>query len=424
MTGGVTNGHDARPHPHDPGGTPAGGGWPGHPAGSTGYRRIVAALFLGGIATFAQLYSPQAALPEIGTDLHIGAATSSLMISAATLGLAAGVIPWSAVADRFGRVRAMATAMISATVFGLAVPFLPQLWMILTGRFLEGLFIGGVPAIAIAYLTEEVDRRHAARVAGMYVAGTSLGGLTGRLIAGPVADAAGWRAAVFLVALISALAAAGFVAMAPAARGFTPGRTRAWAGLARRLAGNLRSPTQLALYAQGLTLMGGFVAMYNYLTFRLTSPPFSLPVSVTSLIFLAYLAGTWSSTRAGALASRIGRLPVLAGSATLFAAGVAVTLIDWLPAVLAGLVVATAGFFGAHSVASGWTGAAARVGRAQASSLYNLFYYVGSSVFGWAGGLFFSWAGWPGATAMIVALALVAIGTALAVLRHATTRAA
>ena len=63
-------------------------------------------------------------------------------------------------------------------------------------------------------------------------------------------------------------------------------------------------------------------------------------------------------------------------------AGLALTLAAPVPMILLGLVLFTAGFFGAHSIASGWTGALATTGRAQAASLYNLSYYAGSSVIG------------------------------------------
>ncbi|WP_417564009.1 MFS transporter [Microbacterium sp.] len=398
----------------------------GHARGSGPYRRLLAALFFAGVATFAQLYSPQATLPEIAADFDVDAAASALTISAATLGLAVGVIPWSAVADRIGRVRTMAIAITAATAFGLVVPFIPWFGLMLTGRFFEGLMIGGVPAIAIAYLAEEVDPRSAARAAGTYVAGTTIGGLSGRLIAGPVAEWIGWRLGVFAVAVVCAASAVAFIALAPRPRGFTPSRARGGAAvraLASRLATHLRSRRQLALYFQVLALMGAFVAMYNFLTFRLEAPPFGLPTGVTALIFLAYLAGTWSSQRAGALASRYRRMPVLLASALLMAAGVLITLVDALPVVIAGLVIATAGFFGAHAVASGWTGADATTGRAQASSLYNLFYYVGSSVFGWLGGVFFALAGWGGAVAMIIVLVAVAMVVAATVLRGGPTPA-
>lgn len=379
--------------------------WQGHSRGSSEYRRLLAALFCAGVATFAQLYSPQAVLPLIARDMGTGAAHAALTISAATVGLALGVIPWSALADRIGRVQAMTISITAATVLGLIVPLAPTAPLLLSGRLLEGLMLGGVPAVAIAYLTEEIEAGHAARAAGTYVAGTTIGGLAGRLVTGPIAEFAGWRVGVLVVAVLCGLSAFAFVKLAPPARGFTPTRTH---NLARRLAENLRSPRQLVLYSQGFLLMGGFVAMYNFLGFRLMAAPFGLPQTLVSLVFLAYLSGTWASARAGAEATRFGRKTVLLGSIATMIAGVAITLAGNVIVVLIGLVIATAGFFGAHAIASGWVGAAAGDGKAQASSLYNLFYYAGSSVIGWAGGLAFDAAGWPAVAGTVMGLAVLA----------------
>ncbi|MGN6337589.1 MFS transporter [Mycobacterium sp.] len=378
--------------------------WQGHSRGSAEYRRLLAALFCAGVATFAQLYSPQAVLPLIATDLGTGAAHAALTVSAATIGLALGVIPWSMLADRIGRVQAMTISITAATILGLLVPFAPTAGLLLGGRLVEGLMLGGVPAVAIAYLTEEIASGHAARAAGTYVAGTTIGGLSGRLVTGPIAQYAGWRTGVLTVAVLCALAATAFVKLAPRARGFTPSRGH---GLGRRLLTNLRSPRQLVLFAQGFLLMGGFVAMYNFLGFRLMAAPFQLPQTVVSLVFLAYLAGTWASARAGAEAGRFGRRPVLLASTATMIIGTAITLSDNVFAVLAGLVLATAGFFGAHSIASGWVGVAAAEGKAQASSLYNLCYYGGSSVVGWFGGVAFDAAGWPAVAGTVIGLAAV-----------------
>jgi MFS transporter, YNFM family, putative membrane transport protein len=394
--------------------------WTGHTRGTAPYGRLLAALFCAGVATFAQLYSPQGVLPLISADLHIGAAAAALMISASTIGLALGVIPWSVLADRIGRVKAISLSVSVATVVGMLVPFAPSYHLLLAGRFLEGLLIGGVPAIAIAYLTEEVNPAHAARAAGTYVAGTTIGGLLGRLVASPIAELAGWRRGVFTVAALCGVAAFCFVKLAPEPRGFVPQRRTGAnpdGSLGHRLAANLRSPRQLALYAQGFLLMGAFVALYNFLGFRLTAAPFSLPPSVVSLVFLAYLAGTWASARAGAQATRFGRRRVLLTSITVMGLGIVITLSDVLIIVLAGLVIATAGFFGAHAIASGWTGQAATVGKAQASSLYNLFYYAGSSVIGWFGGVAFDAAGWTAVAAILLLLAGLAAAVAAVLLR-------
>ncbi|ABK71320.1 MFS transporter [Mycolicibacterium smegmatis] len=380
--------------------------WQGHTRGSSDYRRLLAALFCAGVATFAQLYSPQAVLPLIASDLGTGAAHAALAISAATIGLAFGVLPWAALADRVGRVQVITVSVVVATVLGLLVPFAPTYALLLCGRFVEGLALAGVPAVAVAYLTEEINAGHAARAAGTYVAGTTIGGLAGRLVTGPVAEFAGWRVGVLTVALLCGMAALAFVKLAPAAQGFTPARTH-W-DLGRRLLTNLRSPRQLALFAQGFLLMGGFVAVYNFLGFRLSAAPFNLPQTVVSLVFLAYLAGTWASARAGAEATRFGRKPVLLVSIATMIAGVAVTMSTNAVVVLVGLVIATAGFFGAHAIASGWVGAEAGDSKAQASALYNLFYYGGSSAVGWLGGLAFDAAGWSAVAGTVMGLAALA----------------
>jgi predicted MFS family arabinose efflux permease len=386
--------------------------WTGHTRGSRAYGRLLAALFCAGVATFAQLYSPQAVLPLISADFGVGAAHSALMISASTVGLAIGVIPWSTLADRIGRVKAISLSVTGATTVGLLVPFAPSYGLLLAGRFVEGLLVGGVPAIAVAYLTEEIDPAHAARAAGTFVAGTTIGGLAGRLVSSPVAEIAGWRIGVFTVAVLCGIAALSFVKLAPAPKGFTPAAQRGAhpeGTLVHRLTANLRSPRQLTLFAQAFLLMGGFVALYNYLGFRLSAAPFSLPPFAVSLVFLAYLAGTWASSRAGAEATRFGRKPILLASIVVMIAGVVITLSDNVIAVLVGLVVATAGFFGAHSIAAGWTGRSAPVGKAQASSLYNLFYYGGSSAIGWFGGVAFDGHGWPAVAVTIIVLAAVAV---------------
>jgi MFS transporter, YNFM family, putative membrane transport protein len=396
--------------------------WTGHTRGSAAYARLLAALFCAGVATFAQLYSPQAVLPLISSDLGVGAAHAALIISASTVGLAIGVIPWSALADRIGRVKAITMSVSGATLVGMLVPFAPTFGLLMAGRFIEGLLVGGVPAIAVAYLTEEVDRAHAARAAGTFVAGTTIGGLLGRLVSSPVAEFAGWRIGVFTVAVICGMAAMGFVKLAPEPKGFTPASRHAAnpeGSLAHRLAANLRSPRQLVLFAQGFLLMGGFVALYNFLGYRLTAAPFHLAPSLVSLVFLAYLAGTWASSRAGAEAARFGRRRVLLTSVAIMMVGVAITLSSNVFAILLGLVVATAGFFGAHSTAAGWTGQAAPVGKAQASSLYNLFYYGGSSAIGWFGGVAFDARGWTAVAITILVLAAIAGSLAALALRDA-----
>lgn len=165
--------------------------------------------------------------------------------------------------------------------------------------------------------------------------------------------------------------------------------------------------------------MGAFVAVYNYLGFHLSGPPFALPTWLVTLLFLAYLAGTASSPWAGLLASRRGRYPVLLGSITVMASGAALMAAPATVPVLLGLVLFTAGFFGAHAVSSGWAPIAAGAdARAQASSLYYFAYYAGSSLFGWMLGLVFGGEGWVAFIVMIVAMCALAAAAAAIALRR------
>ena len=392
---------------------------PGHQIGSPAYRRLLAALVCAGIATFAQLYSPQGILQLIAADLGIRAEQAALAVSAATGGLALAVIPWTFVGDRIGRLRAMVIAVASATVLSLLAAWAPSFPLLLLLRFLEGAALAGVPALAMAYLSDEVDERARTSAAGWFVAGTTVGGLLGRVVVAPIADLLSWRAGMTAVALLAAIAATGFVLAAPRERRPLP-RTRHGAptGIhSSRLLRTLRDPVQLGLFACAFLLMGGFVAIFNYLPFHLSAPPYLIPAGLIGLVFLAYLGGTASSPLAGRLASRHGRLPVMLGSLAVMLLGLALTLAASLPVMLAGLVVMTAGFFGAHSIASGWAPARADGARSQATGLYNLAYYAGSSVLGWAAGAVYEALGWPATVGVVGAGVLLAAAIALGVLR-------
>ncbi|MDJ1370679.1 MFS transporter [Gulosibacter molinativorax] len=380
-------------------------------------------MLLAGIATFAQLYAPQALLPQIAESFQVTIAESSLMVSMGTGGLAIAVVPWSLVADRIGRKRTISIAVVAATLLGLLSTAMPTFELTLAVRFLEGIALGGVPAVAMAYINEEIHRSDAAVAGGTFVAGNTIGGLSGRIISGPVGEATGsWEIGFLAVAALSILASILFMLLTPQPRGFIPmGGTGSTLGQSIQLTlsnawKHLRNPVLLALYTQPFLLMGGFVAIYNYLGYHLTKAPFFLPVWVSSLVFLAYLAGTFTSPFAGRLASQYGRKRMLLIFQSITWVGLAIMLVPNIVAIVSGLIILTAAFFGAHAITSGWSGSFPKFGRAQSTALYNLSYYIGSSVLGFVGGLFFQQWGWPGLVGMVGALFLIAFVIAATVL--------
>ena len=278
--------------------------WRGYHRGEREYTRIVIALFAAGFATFVQVFDAQAVLPSIRSDFGVSTAQSALMVSATTIGLALSVLPWSWLADRIGRTTAMRISLTAATALSLLVPFAPSFESVLLVRLLVGVALGAVPALAVAYLAEELHVSWVAVAAATYVSGNTIGGIVGRLVAGPLSETLGWRAGTLVVALIGVLAAVAFWMLVPAPQGFsstTAGAHR----FADRVLSQLRDPVMLTLYALGFAVMGTFAAVYNYLGFHLIAPPFDVPEALVSLLFVAYLAGTAARRFAGAITRRV-----------------------------------------------------------------------------------------------------------------------
>ncbi|MDR6320657.1 MFS transporter [Actinoplanes couchii] len=378
------------------------------------YRRACLALFAAGVATFALLYSTQALLPELSAAFGVTPAQSSWSLSAATLGLGVALLITGPLSERFGRTPLIHLSLGLSAVVGLACALAPN-WPVLLGlRLLQGVTLAGLPAVATAYLREELPANTHARAAGLYIGGTALGGMSGRLISAAVAEAYGWRWGLASVAVVGLVCAALVLALLPASRNFA---ARPASTMSRRA---FTDPALLSLYGIGALSMGAFVAVYNAMGFRLTSAPFLLGAGAAGLVFLVYPAGTISSTVSGRLADRFGRRAVMPFGCLLTAAGLLLTLPDNLVATVAGLAVMTAGFFCVHGVASGWVPVRAHNGgvpAAQAASLYLFAYYAGSSLFGNLAGTAWSHGAWP-SVVLLAALCVLASGVLALSLRR------
>ncbi|MEV0693791.1 MFS transporter [Streptomyces sp. NPDC050388] len=381
--------------------------------GGPGYRRMSLALFLAGVATFALLYSTQALLPLISGDLGVTAGDASGTVAAATGGLALFVLPMSALSERYGRRTVMTASLAVAVTVGLLVPFAPSLGALVALRALQGAALAGVPASATAYLAEEVRPRALVTAIGLFVAGNSVGGMSGRVVTGWVAQEWGWRVAVGVVGVLAVACAVAFRLLLPAPRHFRPGslRPRVLVGAVR---GHLANPLLRRLYAIGALFMTVFGGVYTVIGYRLSEAPFSLPQGLVGSIFLVYLVGTVSASAAGRLVNRLGRRGALYAAGGTTAAGLLLSLAGSLSLILLGLVLITGGFFAGHAVASSAVGRTATEGRAQASALYQSAYYIGSSVGSTAGALAFHSGGWAGTVGVgLVAVAGVVTITVL-----------
>ena len=378
--------------------------------GTPAYRRVMAAMVAAAFATFALLYCVQPLMPVFTDVFAVPPSVASFSLSIATGALALGLLLAGRASDAIGRKPMMAACLFVVSSLTIACAAAPTWPVLIAGRLFVGLAMAGVPAVGMAYIAEELHPRDLGAAMGLYVAGNAFGGLTGRILTGLLLDLTGsWRVAMGCMGCFGFLSACLFVVALPPSRRFVSERDFSFAGLASAYRRHWREPGLRLLFCCGFLLMGGFVTIYNYASYRLLAPPFDLNAATASTVFAAYLLGGPASAWFGRIGGRYGRGRVMMIAMAIMGCGVLLTLPNILATLAAGVCITTVGYFGAHSIASSWVTKRAHVARAQAASLYLFCYYVGSSVVGSLGGVFWSRLGWPGIVALVGVLLALAI---------------
>lgn len=368
--------------------------------GSSAFKAILFSLFLAGFAIFSSLYCVQPMMPILADYFHISPTQSSFPLSFSTIALAVGLIFTGLISDRFGRKPIMVWSLFSVSFLLLLSALLPIWSIFLATRVLIGLTVSGVAAVAMTYIGEEVAEQDVGLAMGLYISGTAIGGMSGRLIAGTLVDFISWQSATLIIGLLNLCIAATFYFLLPKSRHFKAYPIQ-FSRFIRAFQQNLSDPKLRILFLQGFILMGGFVSVFNYLSYRLIQVPFELSHVWIGLISITYLAGIYSSPRAAAWSRKFGRYKVLAAMLCTMLFGLALMLIDNLALVFIGLLIFTFSFFAAHSTASSWVSVQSLQYRAVGSSLYLFCYYLGSSLLGSSSGLVWENSGWLGLSVFI-----------------------
>lgn len=368
--------------------------------GTKAFHKANWALFLAGFITFANLYVTQPLLPTFAKEFHVSPAIASLTLSVTTFALSISMIIVGSLSEAWGRKSLMTVSIFAASIITLALAFSPNFETILVLRVIQGIVFAGLPAIAMAYLGEEMDPSSLGIAMGLYISGNSVGGLSGRVIIGTLTDLYNWQVGMVVLGVISLIISVLFIWMLPNSKHFTA-RPLQLKSLTTSLLQHLKDLSMLCLFGIGFVLMGSFVTLYNYIGFKLMASPYNLSATIVGWIFVIYLVGTFSSAWFGSLADQYGRQKMLLLSITIMFTGAILTLNGLLSLKILGITIFTFGFFAAHSIASGWISKRAIHDKAQASSLYLFFYYFGSSVGGTVGGVFWMHFGWGGVICMI-----------------------
>lgn len=380
--------------------------------GSKSFMAILLSLFLAGFAVFSSLYCVQPMMPFLAKFFQISPTHSSFPLSFSTIALALGLLFAGLISDRFGRKPIMAISLFSTASLLLLSAFLPYWEVFLATRMMVGLAVSGVASVAMTYIGEEIAQKDVGFAMGLYISGTAIGGMGGRLIAGVLLDYISWQTATMIIGILNLLIAVVFYIALPASKHFKSYPIQ-FSRFIQSFKKNLSDPKLRLLFAQGFILMGCFVTVFNYMSYHLLEKPFELSQTWIGLISIAYLSGIYSSPRAASWSRKFGRDKVLIAMFTTMILGLWIMLIPSLWVILIGLLIFTFSFFAAHSTSSSWVSVQSLQYRAVGSSLYLFCYYLGSSVLGSTNGLVWEKYGWLGLTLTITMVLFIGVLVAL-----------
>jgi YNFM family putative membrane transporter len=280
-------------------------------------------------------------------------------------------------------------------------------------RFAQGLLLPPIFTVAVAYIGDEWPPADVPRVAGLYISGTSIGGFCGRFIPGMLTDLIGWRAAFAVVALLTLLAAIIVVWTLPRERNFV--RSGGLLSSLSQMLRHFRDRQLMATYAIGFGVLFNFIATFTYVSFHLAAPPYLFSPTLLGALFITYLASSPLVPLVGRAITLFGRRPFVLGVIALWVVGALLLLAPPVSVIMVGLTLCAVCGMVCQAVSTGYVTLTAKEGRSSAVGLYATAYYVGGSAGALLGGLAWTYSGWDGCVAIIVAMqAIIAIIVAAA----------
>ncbi|WP_017756476.1 MFS transporter [Calidifontibacillus oryziterrae] len=368
----------------------------------------IAALGLGSILTFANLYFVHPLMPDFVERFNITPTVASLSLSVAVIALIVGLLFFGFYSDRYGRTTLMKVTMLLSVIPLFLIPFVESFWLLLVIRTVQGFFMAGLPAAAIAYIGEEIEHKSIGLGITIYIACNAIGGMGGRVLIGVLTDITSMQIAIWTLCGISLLILLIFVFWLPKSRNFEPSQLQIKEDITGMLV-HLKDPVLVNAFFMGIALQLAFTGVWTYLPFYLGAEPFSLSMKEISLMYLAYTLGVVGSPIAGKLVQTFSHRTLIISGVVILIAGDLMTLFSSIPMIVIGLCVLCLGFFITHSMAAAYVNMQARHHKGGASSLYLVSYYIGVASGGTATGLLWTSFGWGGIVALTVLLIPISI---------------
>ncbi|WP_129783541.1 MFS transporter [Promicromonospora panici] len=260
---------------------------------------------------------PTAVLEQMSTGLGVAESSTGLLVSMWAAVVVVLSFPLVRLTRRWDR-RAVIAGGLAVLALSSALTALAPTFPVAAGaRVLGASAVGLLWATTNAHVADLVSDRLLGRAIAVVLGGATLGMVVGTPLARLVADAAGWRASFWALAVLSLLAAVAVrtvVARAAGPDGTTPDGSVPGAegiAVARRGMGRLLAVTGLV----ALVLVGHYGA-YTYITRLTEGPAQALPGGMSTLLLAFGLASAVGVALAGRLGDRSGPALVVSVAAT------------------------------------------------------------------------------------------------------------
>ncbi|MCT6700534.1 MFS transporter [Rheinheimera sp. 4Y26] len=379
---------------------------------SSGYRCITWILSFAAVVVFANLHALQPLLPELSRSFALSPLQTSWSYAIGTLALGVSLLFYGALSDAVGRRNVLLWTLVGMLLATVAITQVQSYQSLLFWRALQGFCLGGLPAIAIAYMGEELSKPALLAAVGYYISASSLGGISGRVLAGFSAELGHWQWAFWPMALLSLVLVLLLWRYLPKSRHFVA-KPFSWRQAVADNLFHLRQKVLLLTYLIGGLNFFIYLNQYTYISFALSAAPYNLSSGWIGLLFLTYLTGTVGSAMSGKVSKKLTPPQGMALGILTMIAGTLITLLPFLTGIVLGFFINAFGFFLTHSLATGWVNQHATRAKASASALYLVFYYVGASTGSFYLHPFWSYVKWPGVVLGSVLMLLLTLWLSL-----------
>ncbi len=171
---------------------------------SSQQKRTLLAASLGWMLDSMDVMLYALVLGQVQREMHLSAAMSGAMMSAALVSAAVGGMGFGWFADRFGRVRALTLSICVYSVSTALCGLTHSGWQLMLCQMLLGLGMGGEWACGAALVAETWPARHRGKALALVQSSWAVGYALGAAVVALVMPHFGWRA-VFFVGVAPAL---------------------------------------------------------------------------------------------------------------------------------------------------------------------------------------------------------------------------